>query len=119
MTTDTETKTKQHTMPLTNGAVELIKETLCTPGWYGDEPRMGYLACQISSHQLMDFAAHIDEGVNAAELEQWRNKEHPLTVSEDERECIKACVRYYLRKAAFRPTSHLAMLLYELGLTNG
>lgn len=100
-----------HVLKLDNGAVEALRATLASPGWYED-PGTAYRAGQILELPELDLTAPPIE--EAASL--WRKEPRELVLTERQRATAKTCVESYLKKGAFSINRHSMALIRELGL---
>ncbi len=100
-----------HALNLTNGAIEALKQTLGSPGWY-DTPSLAYRAGQILEMPEFDITAPPIE--EAAAL--WRKQPVTISLSEKLRDTAKKCIEAYLKKGSFSITKDAMVLMRELGL---
>jgi len=108
---------KTHELALTNGAVLVLKSVLPSQGWYEGSPISIPIAANDINERLSDIKQPKQEASDE-QLVEWDRKTYTLSgVTEKQREAMKRCVSFYLKKATLPIINSTAVLINELGLS--
>jgi hypothetical protein len=130
--------TIRHTVKLKRGTIELLKAILAQHTWYKDTPNMLLRACYIleapictgqkppecpysvkdyleSDERKATFAA-LQRDWGSEVLKPWEDEEVEHELTEKERECVKACLRWFLKEARLDASRFTLNALTQFGL---